>query len=106
MAEFVKVCRKSEIESGKGKVVDLNGRSVAVMNNGGEFFAIDNTCAHMQGPLGDGSCKGGKVTCPLHAWEYDLQTGKTDFSEDVKLDTFEVKIDGDDILVNPEPRGE
>ena len=104
MSEFVKVCSKNEIEDGKGKVVDVNGKEVAVLNHGGEFFAIENECAHMQGPLGEGTCENGKVTCPLHMWEYDLKSGQCNADENVKLNTFEVKVEGEDVLVNSEAR--
>ncbi|MAF51281.1 MAG: hypothetical protein CMH64_04290 [Nanoarchaeota archaeon] len=99
MTEFVKVCSKNEIGDGKGKVVDVNGKTIAVMNDNGEFLAIENNCTHMQGPLGEGECKEGKVTCPLHMWEYDLKTGKTESDPEAKLETYEVKVEGDDILI-------
>ncbi len=101
---FVKVASKNEIRSGTGKVVDINGISIAILNDNGKFFAISNTCAHMQGPLGEGTCSEGKVTCPWHGWTYDLKTGKNTFNEDIKLETYEVKIKGEDVLVNPEPK--
>ena len=97
--DFIKVCSKNDIENGKGKVVEVNGEKIAVMNDNGKFFAIDNECKHMQGPLGEGNCENGVVTCPWHAWKYDLKTGKNTFNENVKLDVYEVKINGEDILV-------
>src|SRR3989344_7594575 len=100
MAEFIKVCLKDEIGNGNGKVVDINGLSIAILNDNEKFFAISNTCAHMQGPIGEGSCQEGKVTCPWHGWTYDLKTGKNTFNEDIKLETYEVKIKGEDVLVN------
>ena len=96
---FVKVCSKSEIKSGSGKVVEVNGNEVAVLNDNGKFFAIENNCAHMQGPLGEGSCENEKVTCPWHGWSYDLKTGKNTFNENVKLKIYEVKIQGNDVLI-------
>ena len=105
MAEFIKVCSKNEIEVGKGRVVEVNGKTIAVMNNGGEFLAIENTCAHMQGPLGEGECSEGKVTCPWHMWEYDLKSGKCEMNPEVKLNTFEVKVDGEDVLISGEVKG-
>jgi len=97
--EFVKVASKKEIRNGYGKVIDINGKSIAVMNDNGKFFAVENTCKHMGGPLGEGSCENGKVTCPWHAWTYDLKTGKNTFNENVKLETYEVKIQGNDVLI-------
>ena len=104
MAEFVRVCLKNEIESGSGKVVDLKGKKIAVLNDNGKFFAVDNACAHMQGPLGEGSCKEEKVTCPWHRWTYDLKTGKNTFSQDIKLNVYEVKIKGEEVLVSTEAK--
>ena len=104
MTEFIKVCSKDEIKDGRGKVIEIDGRQIAVLNNKGKFFAIGNTCAHMQGPLGEGECNDGKVICPWHGWEYDLKTGKNTFDENIKLDTYEVKVEGKNILVNPEPK--
>lgn len=104
MASFVKVCSKSDIEPEKGRTVEVKGKKIAVLNNNGKFFAIDNTCAHMQGPLGEGSCSDGKVTCPWHGWEYDLKTGKNTYDESIKLNTYEVKVDKNDILISVEPK--
>ncbi len=101
---FVKVASKNEIESGRGKTVDVNGKEVAVLNDNGKFFAIENTCAHMQGPLGEGSCENGKVTCPWHSWTYDLKTGKNTYNQDIKLSVYETKVQGDDVLINTEPK--
>ena len=96
---FVKVASKNEIQNGRGKTIGVNGKEIALLNDNGKFFAIENTCAHMQGHLGEGSCENGNVTCPWHGWTYDLKTGKNTFNEDIKLKTFEIKIEGNDILV-------
>ena len=101
---FVKVASKNEIRSGTGKVVDLNGLSIALLNDNGKFFAINNTCAHMQGPLGEGTCEDGKVTCPWHGWTYDLETGKNTFNNNIKLNVYEIKVQGKEILINPETK--
>jgi nitrite reductase (NADH) small subunit len=105
MTEFVKIATKGEIESGKGKTVEVNGKSIAVLNENGEFFAIDNMCAHAQGPLGDGVCDEGKVTCPWHGWSYDLKTGKCENNPEVNLKVYEIKIDGEDVMVGTEVKG-
>ena len=101
---FIKIASKSEIGNGRGKVVDIKGKEIAVLNDNGKFFAIENTCAHMQGPLGEGACENGKVTCPWHSWTYDLKTGKNTFNQNIKLNVYETKVQGNDILVNTEPK--
>ena len=99
MAEFVKVASKSEIENGRGKVVEVKGKEIAVLNDNGRFFAIENKCAHRQGPIGEGSCENGVVTCPWHGWSYDLKSGKNKMDEKIRLQTYEVKIKEDGVLV-------
>ena len=39
------------------------------------------------------------VTCPWHAWDFDVTTGENSEDPDEKQDTYEVKVDGDDVLV-------
>ena len=41
-----------------------------------EAYAVSDTCPHKQGPLSDGIVHEKKVTCPLHNWVFDLQTGE------------------------------
>lgn len=101
---FIKVASINEIPKGAGKTININGKSIAVLNENGKLYAIDNTCAHHGGPLGEGTCQNKIVTCPWHGWEYDLETGICTFDDSIKLATFEVKVEGDDVLINPEPR--
>jgi nitrite reductase (NADH) small subunit len=101
MAEFVKVARCYEIADGTGKVVEVNGLLVALFNSGGQFYAIDNACLHLGAPLGDGEVYGTRVICPLHGWEYDFTTGRNVDDPSMKLHCYTVKIEGDDVLVEP-----
>jgi Rieske Fe-S protein len=40
---------------------------------GDKFFAVNNTCLHRGGPLGQGELHGVAVTCPWHGWQYDMR---------------------------------
>jgi len=99
MAEFIKVAKTSEVEEGKGKVVEANGKQLAIFKQGGEFIAMDNTCLHQGGPLGEGELEGNIVTCPWHQWKYDIKTGENQFDKNMKLATYKTKVEGDDVLV-------
>ncbi|MBI4343645.1 MAG: nitrite reductase small subunit NirD [Candidatus Omnitrophica bacterium] len=100
MADFVKVAATSEIPAGAGKVVEAGGKTLAVFNCEGTFYAIDNTCKHRGGPLGEGSLTGKSVMCPWHGWEYDVTTGACAMDEAIKVQTFPVKVEGGDVLVS------
>lgn len=99
MANFVKVAQTSEIPAGQGKCVEVDDKRIAIFNVDGKFYAIDDVCPHQGGPLGEGELDGIVVTCPWHGWEYDVTTGVNMFETDVKQEQFEVKIEGDDILI-------
>ena len=64
-----------------------------------EVFAAANTCPHKAGPLSEGIVHGQKITCPLHNWVFDLNTGAA-VAEDGHIDTYPVRLDGDRILLD------
>ena len=99
MTSFTKVAKQSEIPKGSGKVVEVGGKVLALFHSEDQFYATENTCRHQGGPLGEGSLSGTTVTCPWHGWEYDVTTGACQLDASVKVATFPVKVDGDDILV-------
>ena len=99
MGTFIKVAKTSELAAGQGKVVEAGGRELALFNVGGAYHAIDNLCKHRGGSLGEGELDGTVVTCPLHAWTYDVTTGECFDDPACPVDRFAVKIEGDDILV-------
>ncbi|HEV2245422.1 MAG TPA: Rieske 2Fe-2S domain-containing protein [Terriglobia bacterium] len=99
MAEFVTVAKLSELDPGIAKAVEVNGKAIAVFNVNGKIFATDNTCLHQGGPLGEGMLEGNVVTCPWHMWQYNVCTGENLEDSLLKLETYPVQVEGDDIKV-------
>ena len=99
MANFVRVAATSDIPVGQGKTVEVNGKQVAIFNYDGTFYAIDNTCKHQGGPLGEGELEGTTVICPWHGWTYDVTTGVSPDDPDCAVDTYAVKVEGENLLV-------
>lgn len=102
MNGFVRVARKDEIEPGAAKTVDVEGTPVALFNVGGRLYATHNTCRHRGGPLGEGELSNSVVTCPWHGWQYDVTTGEKVANPEIRVEKFEVRVEGDDILVSKE----
>ena len=100
MPNFVRVASAIDLKPGENKVVDVNGEQVALFNVDGEFFAISNTCAHRGGPLGEGMLEGDAVTCPWHGWRYNVKTGANLMIPNQKVAAYQVKVEGNDILVS------
>jgi len=99
MSEFVTVAQLGTISEGEGKTFNLGGRLVAVFCDGGEYFAIDDVCPHMGASLGAGAVEEGVVTCPWHAWRFRICDGTWQDSPKTKIDSFEVRVAGDEIQV-------
>lgn len=97
MSNFVRVCGVGEVEPGTGKVVEVGDKAVAVFHAEGGFHVLDNECPHRGGPLGEGELNGCFVTCPWHAWDFDVRTGESQ-TDDLMVARYDVKIDGDDVL--------
>ena len=100
MANFIQVAKQAEVPAGEGKTIEAGGQTLALFNVEGTFYAIENTCAHRGGPLGEGSLEEKMITCPWHAWRFDVTTGVSEVSPDTKVACFPVELRGDDIYVD------
>ena len=99
MAEFVKVASVSELAPGSAKAIEVKGKTIALFNVEGAIYATDNTCLHQGGPLGEGALMGEVIICPWHEWEYNVRTGEMVGNSSVKLVTYPLQVEGDDIRV-------
>ncbi len=99
MANPIKIAAVSDIPEGTGKTVEAGGKKIALFNLDGKFYAIDNTCKHRGGPLGEGELIGTSVICPWHGWEYDVTTGKNLDDDSIQLGCYPVKVEGEDVFI-------
>jgi nitrite reductase (NADH) small subunit len=99
MSRFVKMATLTELPPGGAKEVEFEGRVYAIFNVDGQISAIDGICPHQGGPLADGALEGTTVTCPWHGWQFDVRTGKTPLGPKIKQAVYEVKIEGQDVMV-------
>jgi len=97
------VCSKKDFVNNR-YLATVDGKPVAIFQMDGEYFAISNVCAHMDGPLIDGSLdKDGNIVCPWHGYRYDPKTGKAPRGAPERVEAYEVKVQGDDIYVSSKP---
>ena len=99
MSDYENVGSVADFTTGSGKAVIVDGRMVAVFRDGDDWFAIDDLCPHMGASLAEGHVEGRCVTCPWHAWRFSVENGQWEDNPRVAVETFEVKIDGDQVLV-------
>src|SRR3989338_5241650 len=74
----VLLCPANDIPRLGSKVFMVNGISIAVFRSRDKFYAIENVCAHMGGPVGEGFLDGeGKnISCPWHGHSFNIKTGE------------------------------
>jgi nitrite reductase/ring-hydroxylating ferredoxin subunit len=77
-----------------------DGEPYAVCNVDGHVRAMAGVCPHQGGPLGQGALEGSLVTCPWHAWQFDPVTGACAFNEELRVPTYPVRVEENDILVD------
>ena len=94
-----KVADTGDLAPGQCKVVQVNGKAIALYNVDGKFYATDNACLHRGGPLGEGDLDGNVVTCPWHGWRYDVTTGANAMNPSIKVVPFPVSVEGSSVFV-------
>jgi sulfoxide reductase heme-binding subunit YedZ len=99
---FVEVCGYSEIPENRARIVSLAGERIAIFRYGGKISAVSNVCQHQNGPLGEGRVIKGCIVCPWHGFEYDPETGASPPPFTEKVPTFDVRLRGDRVGIDPQ----
>ncbi|MFI5351437.1 MAG: Rieske (2Fe-2S) protein [Candidatus Binatales bacterium] len=99
-ARFVRALDASELADGQSRLVNLEGRAIALFSSAGRVFAVDNRCPHMGFPLDRGTVKDCILTCHWHHARFDLASGGTfdQWADDARA--FRVRIEDGAIWVD------
>ena len=103
MADFVTVAKVEDIPPGNSRTVEVNGILLALFNVNGTFYALDNTCPHAGGPLGEGTLTGDIVECPWHGWQFNVRTGERLENPNFKVACCPARVEGDVVQVAVPP---
>jgi len=93
------VAKTSDLQEGEGVMCPISGRPIGLWKWNGRYHAMDDRCPHRGALLSEGECKEGIVTCPWHAWQFDLQSGAYLENPDIQLKVYPVKEEGDKIFI-------
>jgi nitrite reductase (NADH) small subunit/3-phenylpropionate/trans-cinnamate dioxygenase ferredoxin subunit len=99
MPDFVTVAAVEDIPPGTGRIVEVQGVWIALFNVEGSFYAVDNTCPHAGGSLGEGHLDGHIVKCPRHGWQFNIQTGERPENPDITVACCLVRIERSQVQV-------
>jgi glutamate synthase domain-containing protein 2/nitrite reductase/ring-hydroxylating ferredoxin subunit len=100
MSHWEQVCTLAELSEGKGHEVWLNGRPVALFAHQGKVYALDDRCPHREGQLSQGTVENGDAVCPLHGWNFDLETGISPYNPNDHIATYPARINGDAVEID------
>lgn len=84
-----------------GRVVELHGQEIAVFRlSDHRIFALANKSPHPKGgPLAEGIVSGHYLYDPLYDWKIDLTTGLVQAPDSGQVQTFPVKVEGDQVFI-------
>ncbi|MFQ5932704.1 MAG: Rieske (2Fe-2S) protein [Nitrospiraceae bacterium] len=99
MTKRIAIAKVSDVPPGSCISVEAHGVGVALCNLNGSFYALDNTCPHAGGPLGEGTLLGEILVCPWHGWRYNVRTGERPENPDFKVACYAVEVEGEHIHV-------
>lgn len=102
MVRYISVARAQDVGDSRSKIVEVEGKQIAIFNLEGKFYAIENVCPHRGGPVGQGDIDDCVVTCPWHGWRFDLRTGVSPDNPAAVVTTFSTRVVGSEIQIGLE----
>lgn len=102
MALRVHVCRLADVPVDELRAFPVAGVTwpVIVAYVDGELVAVQGVCPHEDVALAGGTLENGRITCPGHAYEFDLRSGRCLHEATLALRRYPITIVGDELFVD------
>jgi toluene monooxygenase system ferredoxin subunit len=97
---FRKVGSLDELWDGEMTVLEIDGNVVLLVNVDGGVHAYKDSCPHLGTRLSQGSLRRNVLTCATHGWGFDVSTGQGINPKTACLESFAVKVENGDILID------
>jgi nitrite reductase/ring-hydroxylating ferredoxin subunit len=75
-SKWIPVLSEESLPNGKLRRVDVDGLGVVVCRAGDSVAAIGEYCPHLAAPMADGWLDRGRIVCPWHGSQFDLESGR------------------------------
>ena len=99
-AAWKPICALEDIPRLGSRVVKSAGGDIAVFRTAeDEVFALHDKCPHKGGPLSQGIVHGRRVTCPMHGWNLQLDSGEAVAPDVGHCGTFNVKVEDGQVFL-------
>jgi nitrite reductase (NADH) small subunit len=94
MTQWTEIISLEEIPKLGSRVLRTDTMDIAVFRTAkDEVFALKDNCPHKGGPLSQGIVHGNTVTCPLHNWKIELDSGQALAPDEGCTNRFAVKVE-------------
>jgi nitrite reductase (NADH) small subunit len=101
MTAMIDIAALDDIPRQGARVVKTHAGCVAVFRTADDqVFALEDRCPHKGGPLSEGIVHGTSVTCPLHAWVFDLATGTAQGADEGMVQTYPALTKGGRVFLD------
>lgn len=97
---WVRIGTRKMFRRGRGRTVELEDRSIAVFDERGTLYALQDACPHMGASLADGRIKNGQVECSWHHWRFALDDGRCTIRDWKGARAYPIEVRGDDVWVH------
>ncbi|NJD08066.1 MAG: nitrite reductase small subunit NirD [Methylococcaceae bacterium] len=102
MTDWIEIGRLDDIPQQGSRVVANAFGNIAVFRTGDDrVFALRDRCPHKGGPLSQGIVHGSRITCPLHNWVIDLESGSAQAPDEGHAACFPLKIEDGVLWLKP-----
>ena len=102
MTRIERLCRVDEVEPGTARRFEVGPHRICLVRIGDDFYAIGDTCSHANFSLSEGDVWADEreIECPKHGSTFSLETGEpATLPATQPVRAYDVKIDGDDVVV-------
>ena len=105
-SSYKTIAQLADFPKEEGRAFEVGGRMVAVFRTSEGLKAIDDMCPHMGASLATGHFEAGEVSCPWHAWRFDVSDGSWCDNRRLKIDVFDVRLEGEDVQIRVDSEGQ
>lgn len=100
MSDWIEVAQVDDIPVGEGREIVADDRILALYHLPDGWYAIEGTCPHHGGPLGQGTISGDCVVCPWHGLEVNVRTGEYHLGNPACLSTYRCRAENGRVYLN------
>ncbi|MBN2109745.1 MAG: Rieske (2Fe-2S) protein [Methanosarcinaceae archaeon] len=99
MLPWVFAINENELADGEKKLLLLEDKTILLVRQEGNYYAMSNKCPHMGCPLSKGNLEGFIIKCPCHDWKFDVRSGEFLAAPEIKAPVYDTDISEGKVFV-------